>query len=81
AGVEAMTQWMIADKDRLEVKTWFGQWVPNRETNGSGRKAPETKTRKRLTKQIVNDVRDNIPYMKQSSGTMIHSTLKGLIGF
>lgn len=81
AGVEAMTQWIIADKDRLEVKTWFGQWVPNRETNGSGRKALETKTRKRLTKQIVNDVRDNIPYMKQSSGTMIHRALKGLIGF
>jgi hypothetical protein len=79
AGVQAMTKMIIALKDQLTVKTLVGLWETAQEQQASDR--IQRSLHKRYKKQAVHLTRDNIAYLKQSSGTPIYHALKGLVGF
>ncbi len=76
AGIEAMLRAIVAIKDTLLIRTRHG--VMYGETK---RETIVKKALKRVQTQMTEVVRDNIPYLRQSSGAPIYEALQAWKGF
>ncbi|MBE2926660.1 UPF0236 family transposase-like protein, partial [Anoxybacillus flavithermus] len=81
AGIEAMLRAIVAIKDTLLIRTRDGVMYGVEEREETKRETIVKKALKRVQTQMTEVVRDNIPYLRQSSGTPIYEALQALKGF
>ncbi|WP_241737042.1 UPF0236 family transposase-like protein [Anoxybacillus flavithermus] len=81
AGIEAMLRAIVAIKDTLLIRTRDGVMYGAEEREETKRETIVKKALKRVQTQMTEVVRDNIPYLRQSSGTPIYEALQALKGF
>ncbi len=81
AGIEAMLRAIVAIKDTLLIRTRDGVMYGAEEREETKRETIVKKALKRVQTQMTEVVRDNIPYLRQSSGAPIYEALQALKGF